>query len=175
MWLKKSITGSTKDLAPDAAEGPMQSCEFPISTPRPGKEIPVEFEARRRTFCGQFDGDGTVGCSRRCPGNFSLLVGGRQARIMTEQQSSFVPAAGSGEEKAFWKLARNAEGGDPVAMQQLGLWLLRLSASENQLPPGVGKEGFRWISRALSKSEKLNSKTMPRSGAPGQRTSRFDH
>ncbi|MDG2084767.1 MAG: hypothetical protein P8K66_07385 [Planctomycetota bacterium] len=77
-------------------------------------------------------------------------------------------------EKAFWNLARNAEGGDPVAMQQLGLWLLRLSASENQLPPGVGKEGFRWISRALRKSEKLNSKTIPRSGVPGQRTSRID-
>jgi|GEM_PF-6549135 hypothetical protein len=77
-------------------------------------------------------------------------------------------------EKAFWKLARTAERGDPVAMQQLGLWLLRLSRNENQLPPGVGKEGFRWISRALRKSEKLNSKMIPRSGVPGQRTSRID-
>jgi hypothetical protein len=78
-------------------------------------------------------------------------------------------------EKAFWKLARNAERGGPIAMQKLGLWLLRLSASENQLPPGVGKEGYRWLFRALRKSEKLNSKTIPRSGGPGQRTSRFDH
>ncbi len=77
-------------------------------------------------------------------------------------------------EKAFWELARAAEGGDPVAMQQLGLWLLRLSRNENQLPPGVGKVGFRWLSRALSKSEKLNSKMIPRSGVPGQRTSRID-
>jgi hypothetical protein len=98
-----------------------------------------------------------------------------KARILTEKRPPFTPAAGSGEEKAFWKLARSAEGGNPVAMQQLGLWLLRLSASENRLPPGVGKEGFRWISRALRKSEKLNSKTIPRPCAPGQRTSRIDH
>lgn len=77
-------------------------------------------------------------------------------------------------EKAFWKLARAAEGGDPVAMKQLGLWLLRLSASENQLPPSVGKEGYRWISRALSKSEKLNSKMIPKSGPLGQSTSMLD-
>jgi hypothetical protein len=98
-----------------------------------------------------------------------------KARILTEKRPPFTPAAGSGAEKAFWQLARAAEGGDPVAMQQLGLWLLRLSASENQLPPGVGKEGFRWISRALRKSEKLNSKMIPNSGTPGQRIAKSAH
>jgi hypothetical protein len=78
-------------------------------------------------------------------------------------------------EKAFWKLARTAERGDPVAMQQLGLWLLRLSRSGVELPPGTGKEGFRWISRALSKSEKLNSQMIPSSGMPGQGTARPDN
>ena len=58
------------------------------------------------------------------------------------------PGAGS-EEEAFWQLARAAEGGSPAAMRQLGLWLLRLSEDENDLPPGTGKEGCRWLFRSI--------------------------